>query len=197
MKFRLIVAVITIAIIGLFGMVIYLAIQLKSKNKDLALTNVELQDSKAKYITLETKAREELEKCLNDGTRNSWEIASGTNTLTAYSSFRENCNTEESDCHKEDLKNAINVLLNAQGYVQMVETNGNQLFTAVPLTLDGDFVKFKTDKSVRTGAIGINDCGSSNPAKSGRIVKDEIVKVLKKCQTPGSQSVWAQIQYTN
>ncbi len=197
MKFRIIVAVLTLAILGLFGMVMYLTYELRSTNKVLKSSNEEVRQAKLKLIKQDSIAQKKLQDCLNDGTRNSWEIAAGTNTLTAYSSFKDNCNSAESDCHKDDLKNAIDALLNTKGYVQMVETNGNQLFTTVNLSLDGDFVKFKTDKSVRTGAIGIPDCGSANSARSGVLVKDEIVRVRNKCNAPGSKSVWALIEYAD
>ncbi len=159
----------------------------------------EIEEAKLKYASLETSARAELEKCLTEGDRSSWEIASRTNTLMAFSSFVvENCNTDEEDCNEKELEDAVNNLLNAEGYVQMIETNGNPLFTTVDLALQGKFIKFKTDKAVRNGAIGIKDCGSARPTKTGGIVlKDRIVKLLDECNASGSQSVWAHIQYTN
>ena len=209
MKFRIIVSFLTITIIGLFVLVVYQADELSSTNKvleaknvelqeaqsKLAVKNVELQESHTKYLDLESDALLLLEKCLNDGTKNSWEIASGTNTLSAYSGFVDNCDAIKTDCHADELEAAINKLLNENGYVQTVETNGNKLFTSVDLSLEGKFIKFKTDKSVRNGAIGISDCGSSNTARKGVVLQDRIVKVLDECEAPGSQSVWAHIQY--
>lgn len=198
MKFKLVFSVLILLIIASFSYAIYLSLRLERTNTALSESIMEIEEAKSKYIALETSARDELEKCLNDGTRNSWEIASGTNTLMAYSSFVDNCNAEESDCHDDELKDAISSLLNAKGYVQMVETNGNPLFTEVKLSLEGRFVKFKTDKSVRNGAIGISDCGSSNPSRTGGIVLEgKIVKLLNECNASNSQSVWGHIQYTN
>lgn len=199
MKFRIIIAVLTIAIIGLFACTIILFIRLKDNNdrmddllekyKDAGLTIEFLENENSKKSI-------EYAKLLSEGTQSKWEITSSINTLNAYSTFVENCNGEDEDCHQTDLENAINKLLNADGYVEFVETNGNKLYTKVNLALEGEFVKFKESKNVRNGAIGI-DCGNPTPTKIGIVLKDKIVKVLEKCEASGSQSVWAHIQYTN
>jgi transcription elongation factor Elf1 len=213
MKFRIIVTILTISIIGLFVMVVYQsnelmgqaqelryqANELSSRNEELKETNENLEVAESQLVTLQADTKKRLVECLNEGIRNSWEIASNTNTLTAYSSFVDNCNEEdeEADCKEENLEKAIESLLNAKGYVQLIETNGNLLYTQVTLSLEGEYVKFKTDKRVRSGAIGINDCGSSRPAKIGIVLKNKIIKVLDKCDTPGSKSVWGLIQFNN
>jgi transcription elongation factor Elf1 len=197
MKFKIVFSILILLIITSFSYAIYLSLRLERTNTELSESIKEIEEAKSKYIALETSMREELEKCLNDGTRNSWQIASGTNTLIAYSNFVDNCNEEGADCKDDDLIKAVNSLLNTKGYVQMVETNGNPLFTSVNLSLEGEFIKFKTDKSVRNGAIGIPNCGSSSPVKTGIILQNKIVKVLDKCNASGSQSVWAHIQYAN
>ena len=197
MKFKILFSILILLIIGAFTYAIYLSLRLEHTNTALSESIEELEEAKSKYIALETSARNELEKCLNDGTRSSWEIASRTNTLTAYSSFVDNCNSEDTNCNDEELKKAVNSLLNATGYVQMIETNGNPLFTVVDLSLEGKFIKFKSDKSVRNGAIGIPNCGSSYPGKTGIVLQSKIIKVLDECKASSSQSVWAHIQYTN
>jgi len=205
MKFKLIFSVLILLIIASFAYAIYLSLRLERINAELSKSNTALseaikekEEAKLQLIKNDSISREALENCLNDGTRSNWEIASGTNTLMAYSSFVDHCNAEETDCHTEDLKNAVNALLNAKGYVQLVETNGNLLYTPVTLSLEGEFVKLKSDKSVRNGAIGIDVCGSPSAAKTGGIVlKDKIVKVLERCTATSSESVWAQIQFSN
>ena len=207
MKFKLLSSILILLIIASFSFAIYLSLELQKKNVELIDTNKELEEKNVlienintKIDSLEKSAREELEKCLSEGNRSLWEVASRTNTLVAYSNFVKNCNSAESDCHEQDLKNAIDALLNSKGYVQIIETNGNPLFTkADDLSLDGEFIKFKTDRSVRNGAIGkdIENCGLPNPKKTGIVLKDKIVKVLKKCEASSSKSVWAQIQYAN
>ena len=200
MKFRIIVTVLTIAIIGLFASTVILSLKLKD---NIDAKNILLEKYKDAGLTIEflenenSKKSIEYAKLLNEGTQSKWEITSSINTLNAYSTFVENCNREDEDCHQTELENAINTLLNAEGYVEFVETNGNKLYTEVSLALEGEFVKFSQSKNVRNGAIGINNCGESNPTKIGIVLKDRIVKVLAKCEANGSDSVWAKIQYTN
>ncbi len=198
MKFKLVFSILILLIIASFSYSIYLSLKLERTNIKLNETIEKYENAGLKIEYLENERSKELikyAKLINEGNQSKWEIASGTNTLAAYSMFVENCNSEVEDCHKEDLEKAINSLLNFQGYVQIVETNGNALFTPVNLSLEGKFVKFKTDKSVRSGAIGIPNCGSSNVSKTGIVLKNMIVKVIDECNAPGSQSVWAHIKY--
>lgn len=199
MKFKIVFSTLILLIIASFSYAIYLSLRLERTNTALSESITEIEDAKLKYASLETSARDALEKCLTEGDRSSWEIASRTNTLMAYSSFViENCTGDEEDCNQKELKDAVDKLLNEEGYVQMIETNGNPLFTPVELALQGKFIKFKTDKAVRNGAIGIRDCGLARPTKTGGIVlKDRIVKLLDVCNASDSQSVWAHIQYAN
>jgi hypothetical protein len=200
MKFKLVFSILILLILATFSYAIYISIKLERTNSKLNDIIQKYEDAGLKIEYLEnenSKALIDYAKLINEGTQNKWEIASGTNTLAAYSMFVENCNGEVEDCHNEDLENAINSLLNSDGYVEFVETNGNKLYTEVNLALDGKYVKFNKDKSVRNGAIGINDCGSSYPSKTGIVLKGKIVKILNECHASGSQSVWAHIQYTN
>lgn len=200
MKFKLVFSILIILIIASFTYAIFLSLKLEQTNAKLSNIIKKYEEAGLKIEYLENeRAKEYAEylKLINEGNRSKWEIASGTNTLAAYSMFVENCDAEGEDCHEDELKAKIDKLLNTKGYVQLVETNGNHLFSEVNLSLEGEFVKFKSDKSVRNGAIGIDECGSSNPVKTGIVLKDKIVKVLEKCEASGSESVWAQIQYTN
>jgi len=199
MKFKVVSSILILLILCSFSYAIYLSLKLQEKNKELNEKNILIENTYTKIDSMENRARVELEKCLSEGNRSLWEVASRTNTLMAYSNFVKNCNSDESDCHEKDLKNAIDALLNSKGYVQLIETNGNLLYSTVNLSLEGEFITFKSDRSVRNGAIGrdIENCGSSNPIKIGIILKDKIVKVLRKCEASSSKSVWAQIQYTN
>ncbi len=198
MKFKVVFTILILLIIGAFSYAIYLSIELERTNSELQASNELIDEANSKLTSMEAKAKQDLEECLKEGNLDKWDIASKTNTLEAYSSFVDNCNSEESDCQEDDLEKAIEALLNAKGYVQMIETNGNRLYTEVDLSIEGEFVKFKTDKSVRNGAIGIPNCGSSSAAKTGGIVlKDKTVKVLDKCEASGSSSVWGHIQFTD
>ena len=196
MKFKVVFSILILIIIATFAYAISLSLKLVDANEELSEKIDEIEDAKLKYASLEEKAKADLEACLNEGDRSKWEIATRTNTLKGYSSYMDNCNEAEGNCNKEALKKAINTLLNAKGYVQMVETNGNKLYSDVDLNLDGRYIKFKTDKAVRNGAIGIRDCGVSPPKKTGGIVlKGKVVKVLGTCKAAKSESVWVHIQY--
>ena len=202
MKFKIVFSILIILIIVSFSYAILLSIKLERTNAKLSEILDKYEEAGLKIEYLESERSKEFlkySKLINEGNKSNWEIASGTNTLIAYSMFVQNCVGEEEDCHAEDLKEAINSLLNASGYVQLTETNGNPLYSTVNLSLEGEFIKFKSDRSVRNGAIGrdIDNCGSLNPVKTGIILKDKIVKVLKKCEASSSKSVWAQIQYAN
>jgi len=133
--------------------------------------------------------------CKNDNSAEDlWKIANATNTLFAYSNYAEISNPVGTS--QKDLNTAVMNLLNKTGYVQYIETDGNKLFTPVDLSLDGDFVRFKTDKAARNGAIGISKCGASNPSKTGDIIlKGKTVKILDLCEAQGSKSVWAHIAF--
>ena len=189
----------------LFYKVYDLSTALKENNAELARTNLALEESikdveeaRNKYENLEEKAQMDLENCLEAGNSDKWELAYKTNTLLAYSNFLARCSSDE-DCHKNEIKANVDKILNADGYVQLIETNGNPLFTKVNIDLqDGaEYVTFKTDKSVRNGAIGIKDCGSSTLRKIGIVLQGKTVKIIDKCEAKGSNSVWAHIQYAN
>lgn len=193
---KIVFGALILIILGAFTYAILLSVRIETVNMELENANNDLEDANEKYALLEAKATKELEECLDDGTKGKWEVASQTNTLLSYSTFIEGCDKEIEDCHSDQIKTAIDKILNADGYVQFIETDGNELFTKVDLNLDGgEYVKFDTDKAVRNGAIGIDDCGASKPRKVGIVLKNKTVKVLEKCYAQGSESVWVHIQY--
>lgn len=155
-----------------------------------------LEDESKARIEIEDKNKV-LEKYYKDCVLNNeeglWEITSATNTLVAYNSYAQK-NPEETEQNK--FTTAVANLLSKTGYVQYIETNGNKLFTPVNLSIDGEFVSFKADKSVRNGAIGIANCGAAKPERTGdTILKGKTVKIIRLCETANSKSVWAQIAF--
>jgi len=129
-----------------------------------------------------------------NSTGSEWEIATATNTLLAYSNYVEF--SDPTGIKQKELTTAVEKLLSKTGYVQYIETNGNKLFTPVTLSLEGQFVRFKTDKAARNGAIGISNCGSSKPERTGDIIlKGKTVKIISLCEASGSKSVWAHIAF--
>ncbi|RNC88638.1 MAG: hypothetical protein ED555_13495 [Allomuricauda sp.] len=148
-----------------------------------------------KLIDSEAETKRKLDSIIRLSVTDLWEQAKNINTLSAYSNYaKENPNDS---IHGDDLINAVDHLLNKSGFTQYQETNGNKLFNPVNLDLEGSFVTFKTDKAVRNGAIGINDCGASNSRKIDVIVQGEIVRIKRLCEAPGSKSIWAEIEYSN
>lgn len=154
--------------------------------KLLVQANQQLQES-------EKEVQRKLDSMVRENVGDLWQGAKTINSLTGYSAYKKQ--NPNDTIHGEDLVRAVNNLLNKSGYVQLVETNGNNLYEKVDLALDGDFVKFKTDINVRNGAIGIDDCGSSNPTKTGVLIKGKTVRIKSRCEAPGSESVWAQVEY--
>ncbi len=107
----------------------------------------------------EAETRRKLDSMVAANITDLWKQAKTFNTLVAYSNYVEEHPNDS--LHENDLLKALDDLLNTKGYVQIVETNGNKLYEPVSLSLEGEFIKFKTDKSVRNGAIGIKDCGAA------------------------------------
>ena len=142
----------------------------------------------------EAETRRKLDSMVASNVTDLWKQARTVNSLMAYSNYSKDHPNDT--LHGNDLVKALDELLSNKGYVQIVERDGNRLYESVQLSLDGEFVKFKTDKSVRSGAIGIDGCGSSNSTRIGILLKDKIARIEEKCEEAGSKSVWAKIDYT-
>jgi hypothetical protein len=194
-----------ITMFGLFILLLFVGysnFKLKNLNRDLQ----DLNKEKDSILVIERDVRDQIQNknnvlekyyfdCINESNANLWEITKATNTLGAYSAYAEK---SADDVNKQkEINEAVSKLLNSNGYVQLIETNGNPLFTTVNLSIKGEFIKFKTDVSVRNGAIGINDCGKPNSGRIGVILKGKIVRVENKCEASGSRAVWAKIAYSN
>ncbi len=169
------------------------AVVLADKNDSLLII---ANDAKDKLILSEEATQEKLDSIIRASDADIWQQVKSINTLKAYSNYAQQ-NPNDS-IHKEDLVKAVNNLLGNVGYVQYQETSGNKLYNLAPeIALEGSFVRFKTDKAVRNGAIGINDCGASNSKRIDVIYKGKTVRVNKLCEAPGSKSIWAEIAYSN
>ena len=115
-----------------------------------------------------------------------------TNSLIAYSDY-----LDKTPDSLAQVNAALEEYFNKEGYVQLVETNGNSLIEDVSLSLEGKYAKFKTDRSVRNGAIGVDNAGSSNPRRIGVVFKGQIFKIEKEfpSKSSSSKSLWALIKY--
>ena len=167
--------------------------ELKSKTEKLEATLQEVSLAKDQIEKKNNVLEEYYADCVANSTGDLWEIATTINTLSAYSNYAQ---MNPQGANQKELTTVVNKLLSKEGYVQYIETNGNKLYTSVDFELEGEFVTFKTDKAVRNGAIGISNCGSSNPRRTGDIIpKGKTVKILELCEAQGSKSVWAHIAF--
>ena len=167
--------------------------ELKSKTEKLEATLQEVSLAKDQIEKKNNVLEEYYADCVANSTGDLWEIATTINTLSAYSNYAQ---MNPQGANQKELTTVVNKLLSKDGYVQYIETNGNKLYTSVDFELEGEFVTFKTDKAVRNGAIGISNCGSSNPRRTGDIIpKGKTVKILELCEAQGSKSVWAHIAF--
>ncbi len=206
MKFRIIVAVLTITIIGLFAMVVYQAAELSSKNKDLEVTlaqkdsmNVELQAAKDQLRLKEDEAQTQLDSLRKIATSDIWNYTKETNTLKAYTNYYKDNGEDE---HFEDIIDALKGLLTESGYVQIKESGGKLLFTEHEVPGLGDFLIAETDRSVRNGVIGANrelyQNETQNTSRNGDVILlGQIVKEVGKHRIPSGKTMWAKIEYGN
>lgn len=134
----------------------------------------------------------EIQQLLASSNLDLWDQTKKTNSLIAYSDYLDK--TPDSIAQ---VNAALNTYFNKEGYVQLIETNGNSLIEDVSLSLEGEYAKFKTDRSVRNGAIGVEGAGSSNPTRIGVVFKGQIFKIEETfpSKSSSSESVWALIKY--
>ena len=195
-----------LSLVGFLMMMIvfvYLFIDLSAKNQKLEEVNLTLEESN-ETLKQERDDCSFLAKLLQDSLTvsnfeadspvvpedgsESWQITQMTNTLTAYDNYAKLHGDKN-----EEINRAIEKLLNLDGYVQIIETNGNPLFKPAEMSLEGEYLIAKTARAVRSGVIQKN----SNPARSGVLVEGQIVKVVEKFESDYSASVWARIKYRN
>lgn len=204
------------AILSLVGFVmmmivfVYLLIDLSAKNDELEVQNDELEvknqelEESNQALIVGREDCDFLVRVLRDSLAVSnseadspldiengsgaWEITKMTNTLEAYDNY-----AKLHDDKNEEINKAIEQLLNREGYVQITETNGNQLFKPEKMSLEGEYLIAKTARAVRAGIIKKN----SNPPRSGVLVEGQIVKLVERIPSDYSASVWGKIKYRN
>ncbi|NER11605.1 hypothetical protein SAMN06265375_10325 [Muriicola jejuensis] len=189
MKFKITVSVLTLAIITMFGYVVYLTSQLEETNQDLKDYATQLGEASAELDLVKDKAIQDLRECREQAGADQWTLAKETNTLRAFSNFLETCGD---DCHTDELDKAVNRLLSEKGYVQIIDSDGTEYFKEIKdLKLGGVYYVATSDRSVRNGVIGRPD-EFPNTSRKGVILKGAIVKLIDK---PSEDSKWAQIAY--
>lgn len=170
------------------------AIDEKNKADTLAIKNDSLYKetllAKNQLAINDSLKQIEIQQLLQDSNLDFWEQTLKTQDLQAYSDYLER--TPDS---VEQVNRALETYFNKEGYVQIIETDGYSLIENVPLELDGKFAKFKTDRAVRNGAIGMDDAGARNPVRIGVVFKGQIFEIEKEFPSTSTKSVWALIKY--
>lgn len=193
-------------VIILFGISIYFAIDaeisrqdaINEKNKAdlLVIKNDSLYQealiAKNQLAINDSLKEVEIQQLLAASNLDLWDQTKKTNSLIAYSDY-----LDKTPDSLAQVNAALEEYFNKEGYVQLVETNGNSLIEDVSLSLEGKYAKFKTDRSVRNGAIGVDNAGSSNPRRIGVVFKGQIFKIEKEfpSKSSSSKSLWALIKY--
>ncbi|MBT8286003.1 MAG: hypothetical protein HKO75_11570 [Flavobacteriaceae bacterium] len=134
----------------------------------------------------------EIQQLLAASNLDLWDQTKKTNSLIAYSDY-----LDKTPDSLAQVNAALEEYFNKDGYVQLIETNGNSLIEVVSLSLEGKYAKFKTDRSVRDGAIGVDNAGDPSPKRIGVVFKGQIFKIEKEfpSKSSSSKSVWALIKY--
>ncbi|MBT8204121.1 MAG: hypothetical protein KJO20_01975 [Eudoraea sp.] len=203
MKFRVVVIVFTIVIIGLFTQVYRLTNNLQ---KTLAKNDSLLVQNEAHLKSLEAFKKSILEQDMATDSI-SFNVAKKSNTLEAYKFYLEQFG-QDGEYYAEALAD-LNNLFNKDGYVQIVESNGRKNFAVYDDTkgfppeavMIGDtpsvsgknlFVS-KMAMNVRRGIIGKDD----DYRKKGNISSGQLVKMdLNSKYTFSNGAQWARIMYT-
>ncbi len=215
MKFRILVGVLTVAIIALFGMVVVFSSNLKSSQASLKTANDSLET-----INTNLKRQTFISDSLRAVTQDHLDIlAHATDSIyfgvakksNTFKSYRTYVNTIGKDGSYYDaaLVNLGSFFPN-KGYVQLTESSGAQYyekfketdnFPDKPLIIAGEpsvaknnMYRSKRAMRIRRGVIGNPDYPNTSP--TGNMVKvGQIVKLLDTIVS--GQATWAHIAYGN
>lgn len=177
-------------------------ITINSKNDSLKVVNEELKFLKGEIENKEIKYKNELRQLVDsiaeaDQGSDLWENTKSTNTINAYAKYLETEHQNNSIVEPErinEIKAAVDELMDRNGWIQIQESNGTKLFTELSGFIDNvrDVRKAKSSRSVRNGIIG----ESGNSGRNGDVIsKDQFVIVVKTEQS--GKAVWAEIKYSN
>ncbi|MBT8265801.1 MAG: hypothetical protein KJO41_08440 [Bacteroidia bacterium] len=157
-------------------------VALDSTNVELAATQLNLEN----LIAERQKVELERQKANDD----IWNYTKEENTIEGYLNY---LNIKGDDVeNKDEVLAAINNLLSETGYVQIKESNGNNIFKPSN-KLDGYF-ESNTARSVRRGVIGNPDY--PNTSRNGDVIlAGQIVKISDTINA-GSIARWGKIRYS-
>lgn len=166
------------------------------KNDSLNDANEELVFLKTQIEANETKYKDELEELkaqMTSGNEELWEFTKSDNTVNAYYKYIETKGVENIEPEKiDEIKEAILTLMNRNGWVQLKESNGNELFSKSNVVGSiGDVRSANSARSVRNGVMGID----SNSGRNGDVISKDQLVIVVELKLSGS-SEWAKIKYS-
>jgi len=178
-------------------------VTINSKNDSLNVVNEELKFLKGQIEDKEIKYKNELRQIVdsiaqaNQGS-NLWENTKSTNTIDGFAKYIETERDNNSVIEPEritEIKDAVDAIMDQNGWIQIEESNGTKLFAELGNYIDNisDLRKAKSARSVRNGIIGDSKYDSS---RNGDVIsKDQFVIVVNTVSS--GKAVWAQIKYSN
>jgi Tfp pilus assembly protein PilE len=208
MKFRILVAILTVAIIVLFSMVVKYSYDLKLSESKLTKSKDSLMIQKDEIDRLFAVNKKQLETLSRATDSIYFAVARTSNTFKSYKNYLANFG-EDGEYYYEALLN-INALFPKTGYVQLIESNGNKLYAkfedtdgfpdtvvymdSVPSVTKNNLYICKSAMNVRNGVMGNPDFSNTN--RNGDVIwEEQMVKVLGDVIESGS-SKWVHIAYS-
>ncbi len=199
---RMITTVLAVIIVAFIVLTAWNITTINSKNNSLKVVNEELEYLKTNIEVKEIKYKNELSQLRDsiaeaDPASNLWAYTKKTNSIDAYAKYIETERQNNSVVEPErinEIKAAVDDLMDRKGWIQIQESNGTKLFTELSGFIDNvrDVRKAKSSRSVRNGIIG----ESGNSGRNGDVIsKDQLVIVVTTKQS--GKAVWAEIKYSD
>jgi len=193
MKFKIVIGILIVFMLGLFSFAIYQAYALKKTNNALEIAKEDLVTEKKKLEdVLEENKALELAKLEAENEDELWDYAQKTATLEAYTNYIKIKGYQK---HETVLNKKIDEHLSKKtGYIQFVESNGTMLLTPYKgIDNRKDLWIPKSAMSVRRGVIG--NSNFRNTSRTGNVILEgQIVKMLGD-YIPSGNAKWAKISY--
>lgn len=207
MKFRALVAILTVSIIVLFSMVVKYSYDLKESESKLTKSRDSLLMQTFTIDSLYGVTEKQLEDLSRATDSIYFTVAKNTNTFKSYKNYLANFG-KDGEYYYQTLMN-INALFPKTGYVQLEESNGHRLYAkfedtkgfpeteilldSVPSITKSNIYICKSARNVRKGVMGHPDFPNSN--KNGDVIwEDQLVKVIGNEFESGATK-WIQIAY--
>lgn len=165
-------------------------INLTEKNRDLEFLKKEIEAKEQDY----KKKLDSIIAESNSSGGEHWEYTVKTNTVASYYSYIETIGIANiNETRVTAIKSAILELMNYTDWVQIIESNGADLFSKSTVLSDFKDVRIaKSARSVRKGVMGLD----KNSRRNGHIIsKGQYIIVLETKKS--GRTLWARIKYSN